>query len=147
MFQVTGTAAASDVNIQREQIWNWQENVDAGLTILRNKQVIAWDWMNEEKNRPGTNRPHGQRPQARLDSGHNVPVPDHTVEGVLFSDDANSDRDGVIEDAVTIKAYNSAGTHYCFWSEISAGWRFNNTNAGGVDYVARVCREVENVNE
>ncbi len=141
IYQVTVT------NIPREQIWNWQKNVDAGLTILRNKQVIAWEWMNEEENRPGTNLPHGQRPQARLDSGHNVPVPDHTVEGVLFSDDVNSDRNGVIEDAVTIKAYNSAGTHYCFWSRINAGWMFNNTNTGGVDYVARVCREVENVNE
>ena len=99
--------------------------------------------MNKVAHRPGTNRPHGQRPQARRDTGRNVPVPDRRVEGVLFSDVASSSRDGVIEDAVTIKAYNSADAHYCYWGGVSAGWRFNNTNARGTDYVAEVCKQVD----
>lgn len=138
MFQVTIP------DIPREQIWNWQENVTGALAILRQKRDIAWDWMNEQANRPGSNRPHGQRPQALLDRGVDVPVPDRTVRGVLFSDDVNGGRDGVIEHAVTMKAYNSATAHYCSWGGNAAGWVFNNTNGGGFDYVDRVCSEVEN---
>ena len=144
MFQVTGTAADNDANIPREQFWNWMENVDGAMPILAAKRAIADRWMNNAAPRnPPNPRPDGQRPQARFDRGVDVPVPDRTVRGVLFSDNA-ANRDGVIEDAVTIKAYNGAAAHYCSWGGNAAGWGFNNTNNLGFDYVDRVCQEVEN---
>lgn len=71
--------------------------------------------MNKQSIRPSTNIPDGQRPQTRIDRGVDVPVPDRNARGILFSDNANADRVGPIEDAVTIKSYNSASNHYCFW--------------------------------
>jgi hypothetical protein len=131
-----------NTDIPREQIWNWQENVRAALAILRQKRTIAWDWMNNTTWRPGTTRPDGQRPQSILDAGYPVPVPDRAVGKVVFSDSRPPDEPGRIEDAVTMKAYNSATVHYCFWGGISQGWRFNNTNGFNFDYVSRVCSEV-----
>jgi len=139
-----GNVASPVANIPREQIWHWQRNVDAGIVIVQDKSELAWDWMNKEENRPNTNRPHGQRPQARLDRGVDVAVPNRTVQGVLFSDNNAGNRNGPIEHAVTIKAYNSATAHYCSWGGNVTGWSFNNTNGGNFDYVDRVCRQVEN---
>lgn len=113
------------------------------MVIIQSKSDIAWDWMNDETLRPGTNIPDGQRPQARRDRGVDVPVPDRAVQGVLFSDNAAGNRNGPIEHAVTIKAYNSATAHYCSWGGNTTGWQFNNTNGGNFDYVARVCGQVE----
>jgi len=144
MFQITGNVNDHNVDIPRRQYWNWQDQINAAIPILASKRAIADRWMNNEALRPGTNIPDGQRPQARRDRGVNVPVPNRTVRGILFSDDANSDRVGPIEDAVAIKAYNSANPHYCSWGGNAAGWRFNNTNGSGFDYVDRVCQEVEN---
>lgn len=156
LFQVTGSVAGINVNIPREQLWNWQKNVKAALEIIKNKRdeatyavtdsqgnIIdgksgAWDWMNDPQNRPGTSFPHGQRPQAKnWNNGVDVPVDIRVVEGVRFEDGT----DKIIEDAATIKMYNGASVMYCSWG--GTGWAFNNTNPSNFDYVGRVCKEVE----
>ena len=47
------------------------------------------------------------------------------------------------EDAVTLKAYNSATTNFIYFHNASGTWRFSTTNGGGFNYVERVCLEVE----
>jgi hypothetical protein len=41
MFQVTGDKSDSSINIPRKQLWNWQDNVNAGLDIIASKRGIA----------------------------------------------------------------------------------------------------------
>lgn len=151
MFQVTGTAADSTANIPRRQIWNWQDNADAGLAILRSKRQAADTWMQQQRN---------------ANNANGLAVPNHTVQAVTFQDGTNR----TIADAVTIKLYNGASRapngfvdpgpapgfrldpqgagHYCFWRNASNEWalnRFNNPPAPiqPFNYVNRVCQEVE----
>ena len=101
MFQVTGTAANPHANIAREQIWNWQENVNAGVNIISNKRntndvvngfpVGAAQWMARQRN---------------ANNANGVALPNHTVRVVTFSDGTNR----AMTDAVTMKLYNEAHT-------------------------------------
>lgn len=145
IFQVTGDISSKFFTIPREQIWNWQKNVSAGLTILRHKQDAAydgtWDYMNgtmPHQDKPGESR--GQRLQAKkANKGVDLSVPDETVRGVTFTDGTADRR---IEAAVTIKAYNGAARHYVGWNNAKKKWEFFRTN-GKFNYVDRVCQEVE----
>ena len=152
-------------NIPREQIWDWQENVKAGLMILRSKRSQAVSWMSSQ----------------RLQAGNTDP-PSHTVSGVQFADGTNR----TMVDAVTMKAFNGAsrpnfdkpdsGTvvgfildphssdHYCYWrthyrrqddpsdprwvngtvvAAPNPGWALSRLNNGGRNYVQLICVEVD----
>jgi hypothetical protein len=121
LFQVTGVLGNKTQSIPREQIWNWQKNVVAAITEISTvKRPDAIRWMQSTTSNGGTpSRPVGQRPQAKLDNNNtDVPVPNHTVEGVTFADGTSE----VIEDAVTIKTIMAArmditalGIPACLW--------------------------------
>ncbi len=161
IYQVTVT------NIPREQIWNWQKNVDAGRMILASKRTIANNWMNRQKDSSNANV---------------IPLPNHTVGNVTFADGTSR----TMVDAVTMKAYNGASRpdfsmpdnggvagfildphssdHYCYWrnrvlkqtdpnserlddgtvevADVPA-WALSRLNSDGNNYVQRVCVEVE----
>lgn len=152
MFQVTGTAADSTANIPRSEMWNWQENVHAGLAILANKRITADAWMTRQDN---------------ADNANGVALPNHTVRAVTFSEGTAR----TMTDAVTMKLFNGASRppasftdngnvpgflldpqgsgHYCYWRISSSEWalnRYNNPPAPiqPFNYVDRVCSEVEN---
>ena len=55
MFQVTGNVADSTANIPRTEIWDWRENVHAGLRILASKRTTADAWMTRQKNAQNAN--------------------------------------------------------------------------------------------
>ena len=152
MFQVTGTAADSTANIPRRQIWNWQDNADAGLAILRSKRQTADTWMQQQRN---------------ANNANGVALPAHTVRAVTFTEGTNRN----MNNAVTIKAYNGASRgrdgfvdngnvpgfrldpqgagHYCFWRNASNEWTLSRFNSPAdqqiqpFNYVDRVCSEVE----
>lgn len=152
MIQVTGDASDSTANIPRKQIWNWQDNVAAGLAILASKRTAAIAWMTQQKN---------------ANNANGTALPDHTVGIVTFSDGTAR----TMTHAVTIKLYNGASRapagfvdsgsapgfrldpqgagHYCFWRNASNEWALNRFNdppdpIQPFNYVARVCGEVEN---
>ena len=155
LIQVTGDATNPEANIPRVQIWNWQENALAGLTILATKRAIADAWMVRQKN---TNNANG------------VALPNLTVGSVTFAE--NTGR--TMNNAVTMKAWNGArpirtghtddegpalgfiidpvnGGHFCYWRDnvLPHGWalsRYNrpaDLNTNPFNYVLRVCNEVE----
>ena len=155
LFQVTGRVQNTPqglngkfYNIDRQDIWNWQKHVLAGLAIIRSKQDAAydgtWDYMNGTMpHREKAGQPRGQRPQAKKsNNGVDVPVLDsgqiHTVRGVRFEDGSPK----TIEAAVSMKAYNGAKRHYCAWDNVTKTWKFVPTN-GKFNYVDRVCQEIE----
>ncbi|MDR1305050.1 MAG: hypothetical protein LBK76_07495 [Verrucomicrobiales bacterium] len=152
LFQVTGNKDNAKANIPREQIWNWQENVKAGLTLIAAKNNIAVAWMTRQKNANNANGTH---------------LPDLTVNGVLFSETTPH----TMTAAVAIKAYNGASPapagfvdndglapgfildpqgsdHYCFWKNESNAWalsRFNKPRRSDIkpfNYVSLVCNEI-----
>ena len=92
MFQVTGDISSTFSNIPREQIWNWQSHALAALVLIRHKQDDpydgTWDYMNgtmAHRDKPG--EPRGQRAQAKKANNNvDVPVPDETVQSVIFKD-------------------------------------------------------------
>lgn len=135
------------------EIWDWQANVLSGLDKLGSARSQATRWMTALQPNARGLRPVGQRPQSQIDAGGGVyvpsvpvvnggtpvPVPDETTNGCVF-------RDGTprqIEDAVTMKAYNSASRHYVGWDSNSSAWVFIRTNTQGFNYVERVCAEVQ----
>jgi hypothetical protein len=135
------------------EIWNWQANVKTGLDKLNAAHGQATTWMTSlAPGRVNRARPFGQRPQAQIDAGggqyvHNpdrvvggapVAVPTDTTGNCTFADGTSH----LIEDAVTMKIYNSASRHYVGWNT-GQGWVFVRTNPRGFNYVARVCAEVE----
>lgn len=148
LFQVTGDASSPTVDIPRKQMWNWQENIQAALNILRSKRTTAVSWMTQQRNSSNAN---------------GVPLPNLTVHSVTFSEGTGR----IMEDAVTMKLYNGAsrapdgftdnGTvsgflldpqgsgHYCFWKNSSNRWALNRYNAytPPFNYVDRVCSEIE----
>lgn len=164
VFQVTGTPLiANDTDdLPRQQIWNWQDNVDAGIAIIRNKKfthdivnglpVGAVDWMARQRN---------------ANNANGTPLPAHTVGGVTFQEGTNR----TMEDLCAIKLYNGGsrapagfvdpgnvpgfrldpqgGGQYCFWRNASNEWalnRYNHPNDPGIqpfNYVERVIAEVE----
>lgn len=152
IFQVTGKADDPAHVVFREQIWNWQKNVDAGLAIIRYKReeaapraLNAFKWMRSET-RQSNGSYEGQRPQAREQRGQDVPVPNETVRSVTFTDNAGSPP---IEDAVNIKLYNGASNgNYCSWDGSANNgqgvWKFNRTRAyDGKSYVDLVLQKLD----
>ncbi|MDK3157540.1 hypothetical protein QPK87_13275 [Kamptonema cortianum] len=135
VFQVTGSATDNEYKIPRKEIWNWRENIVAGINIVSAKRNYwstigeehrsgALAWMNMTNLNP-KGIPKGQRPQANLQMGTTVPVPDETQGALTFSDSGNFK----IEEAVTIKMYNGASAHYCAWDNIGQVWKFNRTRS------------------
>jgi hypothetical protein len=143
------------------EIWNWQMNVQSGIAKLNSSRAQATRWM--QSLAPGRTRtlPVGQRPQSQVEGGGGryvldpngdgrfddatviggaeIRVPDEIVGNCAFVD-GTAHR---IEDAVTIKAYNSASRHYVYWDSTNRAWGFVRTNVRNFNYVARVCAEVE----
>jgi len=152
LFQVTGRVedvsekiGGQYYNVDRNVLWNWQANVTAACDLIGHKYNIAMKWMS------GVN---GQRLQAYIDSGNKVVnVPDETVAGVTFSDTGSYAERGerFIEDAVAMKAYNGAPSHYCAWMDAKEGWKFSreviSPNGKRTNYVLLVCQQVEEVTE
>lgn len=152
MFQVTGTATDETANIPRQQIWNWQENANAALVILKSKRTQADNWMTQQKN---SNNANG------------VALPSLTVRNVTFAEGTNR----TMNNAVTMKAWNGASRpatsftdpgptitgfildpqgsgHFCYWKSSASGtnkWALNRYNryTPPFNYVDRVCQEVE----
>jgi hypothetical protein len=117
-----------------DQLWNWKANVDGGKNKINQAISIANFWMNAPLGSPS--KPEGgQRVQSFTDLGYTLPVTDELVGGITFKDGTSKP----IEDAVAIKIFNSASTHYCYWSRISKVWGFSRLNARGENYVAKVC--------
>jgi len=156
LFQVTGTSADNNANIVRRQIWNWQDNVTAGLDLVGYKKygpdqnAHAVRWMLR---------------QANANNANGVALPNHTVRTTTFA--ANTVR--TMTDAVAIKVYNGASRppntfvdngaapgfrldpqgsgHYCYWRNASNEWalnRFNNPPSpiAPFNYVDRICSEL-----
>lgn len=137
--QVTGAAGNKTVSAPREIFWNWQKNVDAFLVIMSAKIQIAETFMNDPtpRNGPGS-MPNGQRPQTTFHTGNNVAVPSR-LQGIVTFGDAQNNKPP--EDAVAIKAYNGASSHWCSWRGPSVHeWQFN---YGQNNYVEEVCNEIE----
>jgi hypothetical protein len=159
LFQVTGTPLLPNDSddLPRREIWNWQDNVRAGLRILAYKKygpvesAHAVLWMRRQKNG---------------DNANGVTLPDHMVGRVIFSESIGSKA--TMEDALAIKAFNGASHpstnldrsgapgfltdtsvsgHYCFWYKQARRWALSKFNApSGIapfNYVDRVCAEVE----
>lgn len=152
LFQVTGTINASTDIIPRQEIWNWQNNVQAGLRIVAYKKYGPTEasdavlWMRRQRN---------------ANNANGTALPNYTVLTVTFSDGTAA----TMEDAVAIKAYNGAsklipngdnGTvagfrldtvysgHHCYWHSDHSEWGLNRFNSLGFNYVDRVCSEVGN---
>jgi hypothetical protein len=149
IFQVTGTYASSTADIPRDEIWNWQKNVDAALNIIESKRQDAVNWMTQQKN---------------ANNANGTALPSLTVSGVTFAEGTQR----TMNDAVTIKNYNGssrpgasfvdpdgsspgfiidprASGYYCSWKNASNGWalsRYNGFNPP-FNYVTRVCKEIE----
>ncbi len=116
------------------ELWSWEANVDGGKSKINQAISTADFWMNAPLG--ALNKPEGgQRVQSLTDLGYILPVPDETVGGVTFKDGTSKP----IEDAVAIKIFNSASTHYCYWSRTSKAWGFSRLNAQGFNYVERIC--------
>jgi hypothetical protein len=144
LAQVTGAGGnKKDVSAPREIFWNWQKNVDAFLAILAGKVQIAETFMNDASPRSPTNpMPNGQRPQTTYHTGNNVAVPSRVQGLVTFGDNQDEKRP---EDAVGIKAYNGAQSHWCSWRGSAVHeWQFN---YGQNNYVQRVGEQVEEEEE
>ena len=134
------------------------------MAKLASARAVAQEWMNDLGPGASGRLPFGQRPQALVEAGGGryepglkgdgtfpnakivggqpnlVPVmPVEIVKMCTFADGTQR----TIEDAVTMKAYNSATRHYVFWNNTSKQWAFDRTNAKGFNYVERVCAEVE----
>jgi hypothetical protein len=146
MFQVTGNVQDSEVNIPRDQIWNWQSNAAAARVIIVDKRRASTNWMTTQSNATHAN---------------GTAVPSHTVGNVTFDGTTYT-----MLHACTIKAYNGASKpstdtdnatiagfvvdpsypsigHYGYWHSGQDKWglcRFNNL---GFNYVLRVCGEVQ----
>jgi len=163
IFQVTGNATDATADIPREQIWNWQKNVDAGLAILRPKYQESVTAMNN------------RRAECRAENnGQAIPVPNHSVPraagdpGTMFGDPTDGAApnprhtftDTDIVGAVTIKRYNgtaviapgsSTGTgDYCVWKNKVGNtpgcwefrrWRVRNNQVDQTSYVDLVMEE------
>ena len=155
VIQVTGDINSQWTIIPRDQIWNWQSNVRAGLVIIkykRNESLYrtqnAFKWMNSTKiitEGEGKGLPGGQRPQMEKHRGDLglplLPVPDHLEYGTTFGDTKTDTRE-LIEDAVNIRLYN--GGLYCVYkhkdNNKTGGWRFK---PGPNNYVYNVCLQLE----
>jgi hypothetical protein len=149
-------------DIPRRLIWNWQQNIEAGLTeIVVDHLKRAKKWMAE---------------QIDADHANGTPIPTLTVGNVTFAE--GTER--TMLDAVTLKNYNGMSqppadfkdpdgeapgfkinvrmegdkAPFCFWNnsddENLKGWclcRYNNNytdgNSAPFNYVSRVCAEVE----
>ena len=155
LLQVTGNAGDATADIPRQQIWDWQENAQAGLAILETKRTIADSWMAQQKN---------------ADNANGVALPSLTVRTVTFAENTNR----TMNHAVAIKAWNGASRappgftdpdgpatgfiidpqsagHFCYWKNLALGtnkWALSRYNdpPGTIqpfNYVDRVCQEVE----
>ena len=150
VFQVTGNVRNEKANIPRRQIWNWMSNVVAGGKLLRSKHNGALRALALSRKLSG-----------------NTKIPDLTVRGVLFSDDAPQ----TMLDAICIKRFNGASKErepgldrqqipgflveyptsgdFCYWDSTRKQWhlsRFNcpfDKNTAPFNYVDRVCEQVE----
>jgi hypothetical protein len=154
MFQVTGNAGDPLADIPRQQIWNWQENAMAGVTILRSKLQQAQQEMTTRRQECVTER------------GQAISVPDHSVPrgagypGTMLGDPTdgvapNSQHtftDADIVGSVAIKRYNGAlvitpgtttGTgDYCVWrnqsSNLQGRWEFRRWRVRIIDGVSQI---------
>jgi hypothetical protein len=155
IFQVTGDAINSDANVPRKVIWNWQDNVAAGLQILLAKQKDARSWLNEQKqmNPPAV-------PPVRVMLKHDMEV--------IFADGTPR----TIADIIAIKGYNGSSYpkdgwkdpgpepkpevfyytneiplkgRYVYYCAERQRWCLSRFNAwkDPFNYVERVCLEVE----
>ncbi|MEK0446616.1 MAG: hypothetical protein RLZZ399_1937 [Verrucomicrobiota bacterium] len=150
VFQVTGNVRNEKANIPRRQIWNWMSNVVAGGKLLRSKHNDALRALALSRKLSG-----------------NTKIPDLTVRGVLFSDDARQ----TMLDAICIKRFNGASKErepgldrqqipgflveyptsgdFCYWDSGRKQWhlsRFNrpfDKSTAPFNYVDRVCEQVE----
>lgn len=149
------------------EIWNWRQNVRAGLARLGAARAEADQWMNSLRRDPSDpGQPEGQRPQSEVDTGRArwdpqppgspptqpgtqvivnpnipiVPVPNFPTVYPNCPQFTNAN----IEDAVTMKIYNGAKPHFVGWISAAVGWRFTPVNtSNGRYYVREVCTEVE----
>lgn len=161
LFQVTVP------NIPGEQIWNWQKNCEAGLTIITGKSQQAFNKMQEQ----------------RLLAG-NTALPPLTVKGVVFTDAAGSKK--IMEHACAIKNFNGASRPskfstididpvpngfiidpysagiYCYWRQVkivqkgedtlcdhgirknvNPQWALSRLSSRNQNYVQDVCGEID----
>uniref|UniRef100_A0AC35FTB4 Transglycosylase SLT domain-containing protein n=1 Tax=Panagrolaimus sp. PS1159 TaxID=55785 RepID=A0AC35FTB4_9BILA len=117
IFQITNPLPTCD------NLWNWQSNCDAGITILSQKNAEATIWITRQRN------------QAREDTGNDVPVPCKIVEKCVFKDTGSTP----IDDAETIKRFN--GGYYCGWNRTKKCWYFNEVSSTtNVNYVKEICK-------
>lgn len=139
LAQVTGAGGNKTSPASRQVYWNWQQNIDEFMSILAGKIQIAETFMNDTSPRSSTNpMPTGQRPQTVYHTGSNVPVPSRVQGQVTFGDVQGQKRP---EEAVAIKAYNGASSHWCSWRGPTVHeWQFN---YGQNNYVERVGNQVE----
>lgn len=152
LYQVTGTKTNKTADIPRRQLWNWQDNVRAGVEIIAYKkygpieQEHAVKWIQRQQNSSNAN---------------GVPIPQLTVGTITFTES------GVHQmvDAVAMKAYNGASRvdpsaqsgmhqgfilntavsgHFCYWFNDENTWALNRLGWPHLkNYVELVCEEIE----
>ena len=157
VFQVTGDASSQLNKIPRGQIWNWQDNVKAGLEIIKSKVPEAKAWLLSQKQQAldeiGTNSvPSIQMPRNQMDA------PPYTIrlntDGGIPANSKHTFTDSDIIGGIIIKMYNGAapiapghttGTgHFCVWYNQDGVWEFRRKASNSdVTYVDRVAKEIE----
>ena len=165
IFQVTGTAGGDGIYtaIPREQIWNWQKNIQAALQIILVKYNEAHRWMLRQLQQQQAEAPESALPVYRAadtNPGQGVPYDYSFAEGTACT----------IAQLCTLKAYNGAskcsrqinepGTkvrspgflydpgksgHYCAWMNTSRQWCISRYNSNNFDYVDRVLSRVNQI--
>jgi len=135
LFQLTNFVGEYGGTMRKpntRELWSWQQNAISGAFYLDTLLAESWRYMIT------------QRLNANL-----VPVQDHFVAPVLFSDDS----DTTIEHAVTMKRYNGLGIlkeEYCRFDTMTYNWVLSDSSIRVCDtaicvnyYVRDVCSKVD----
>lgn len=126
LFQVTGLHGDVKTNLPAVQLWNWQENVVAGLEILLGKMKEADKFiLGERKQMMSDQKKRGKPP---------LPPPVVQYGAVTFEDGTPK----TIEDAEAIRGFN--GGKFCTWSSTARRWQLHEVNDRGIYYVREVCK-------
>ena len=115
------------------ELFNWQDNVKAGLALFNDKLASARRHIPKQKE------------ACKNALGANCPlIPTKTYGNCVFSDEAGASLTFV--DAVAIKCYNGCLTKFVVWDGPNLEWKFNEyglTKEGTKNYYVRdVCLKV-----
>lgn len=140
-------------------LFNWRENADAGKRKVATTVEIGKKWWNSQKSQ-------WEEWNQMQPADKQLPMQADVTCGTYGTDANGSPMRGCFEDpsvvqqprctftardpapagthhfrdAIAIKAYNGATSHFISWFGVD-GWRIRNTNEEGRDYVSQVCSQ------